>query len=88
MRFFLCNWLGPICTTYRFEDGTIVRRTSRESLVIERGSEVINVDFYYDRTGRYEYSLPRSLSLEKVRELTSVLDTYCRLKALPLVKHR
>jgi len=83
-RFFLCNWLGPLCSRYRFDDGTIIQSTSRESLGIFRRNKRIDVEFYFDGNGQYEYYLPSGISSEEHAALEQLVNEYCRNKRLRL----
>jgi hypothetical protein len=86
MRLALCNLLGPICTTYRSNDGSVIRRTTRESLAIEHDNESINVQFYYKGDGTFEYYFPEEIPIRKREELRRMLDTYCLKKWYRLAK--
>jgi hypothetical protein len=50
----LCNFL-PVRPTYRFEDGSMIRRSSRESISYEDNQKHFDVDFYYNGQDGYEY---------------------------------
>ena len=63
MRFALCNFLGRLCSTYRFDDGAVVRRLTKESLAYVCDGKAEEILFYYDGVGAYEYYLPRNLSM-------------------------
>jgi hypothetical protein len=62
MAIYLCNLLR-FCPTYHFDDGSIMRRSSRESIMLERGEERFDIEFYFGPTkGSHVYYLPRSLA--------------------------
>ena len=82
----LCNLLGPICPTYRFADGGVIRRTTRESVAYERQGKVVDVELYYDGAGGYEYYLPESLSELDRAEMQRRMDEYCANKRYKIVK--
>ena len=86
MAVFLCNLLGPLCTTYRFDDGSLMRRSSRESITLERGEQHFNVEFLYDRTnGRYLYYLPKDLAEVDRVDLVRKIEEYGQKKRLNIV---
>jgi hypothetical protein len=86
MKALLCNLLGPICTTYRFSDGSVIRRSSRESLSYEKDGTVVHIEFYYDGAGNYSYYLPKNLSDHSRIELISKMETYCSKKNFRVVQ--
>ena len=86
MKISLCNLLGPICATYRFEDGSIMRRSSRESLTYERFQKPIHIEFCYNGLNGYRYYLPDSLAADERQDLIPKIEEYCRRKRYRIVK--
>lgn len=80
----LCNLLGRLSTTYRFEDGSIIRRSSRESIAYERSGKLIHVELLYDGVDGYEYYLPPGLNVDERRDLTAKVEEYCKCKGYRL----
>ena len=74
----LCNLL-PFHPTYYFDDGSIVRRSSRESVTYEGFGRSVHVDFHFDPPNGYVYYLP-NVSSDEREELVRKLDLYCRRK--------
>lgn len=83
MKSSIRNWLGRFSTTYRFDDGSIVHWTSRESLAIEHENQAFNVVFCYNGAC-YEYLLPEGLPADTREALERMLDEYCLVKGYPL----
>ncbi len=81
----LCNFL-PFCPTYRFEDGSIIRRSSRESISYEDNQKHFDIDLYYNGQNGYEYYLPPNLSDGDRRVLIPKVETYFRKKRFKIVK--
>jgi hypothetical protein len=75
----LCN-LIPFCPSYYFDDGGVIRRSSRESLTYERFGKQMHVDFYYDGSTSYLYYLPKNTNDDERDELVQNLKVYCKRK--------
>ena len=75
MKFSISNWLGPLSTTYRFEDGSSIHRSSRESVTYRNGDTIVHVDFYHGGKNGYRYVVPKNLG-----EVSAKMQRYCRLK--------
>ena len=75
----LCNLL-PFCPTYRFDDGSVIRRSSRESVTYDHFGKLVHVDFYYDGSKGYLYYLPKTVTGEERGELIQKLEMYCKRK--------
>ena len=80
MAISLCNLLGPLCTTYRFDDGSMVRRSSRESITYENVGVRIDVQFHYNGSSGYEYHLPENIVGEDRGGLIRKVKEYCQKK--------
>ncbi|UFZ01719.1 hypothetical protein LQG66_20585 [Bradyrhizobium ontarionense] len=80
MTIYICNMLGPISTTYRFQDGDMITRVTRESLAYVHRGVSTEVLFWYNGAGAFEYSMPASLPPEERDEFLEKLERYCRNK--------
>ena len=78
--FALCNLLGPLCPTYRFDDGSVIRRSSRESISYDDAHKHFDIDFYFNGLDGYEYYLPPNVSENDRRALVEKVEIYCRKK--------
>jgi hypothetical protein len=81
----LCNLLGPLCTTYRFGDGSTMRRSSRETITYEYRGVFIHIGFYYNGSDRYEYYLPENIADKDRANLTRKIEEYCKRKRYKIV---
>ena len=81
----LCNLLGPLCTTYRFDDGSTMRRSSRESITYERDKVPIHIEFYCNGSDGYEYYLPENIADKDRDNLTRKIE-YGEKKRYKIVK--
>ena len=86
MRFNVCNLLGRLCNSYQFDDGSIIKRTTRESLSYERAGRTIQIEFLYNGAGGYEYYLPKRLDEVIRAELMEKMDEYCARKGKKVTK--
>jgi hypothetical protein len=74
-----CNLL-PFCTTYYFDDGSFMRRSSRESVTYWKLEKPVHVDFYFDRPRGFVYYLPKDITGDEREELIQRLETCCKRK--------
>ena len=81
----LGNFL-PMFTTYRFDDGSMIRRSSRESISYESRREHFDIDLYYNGSDGYEYYLPPNIAEDDRRALIEKVEIYCRKKRYRIVK--
>ena len=79
MQLRLCNLL-PFCPTYYFSDGSVMRRSSRESLTYEGIEKTVHVDFYFDPPNGFLYYAPQDVRNGEREELIRKLETYCKRK--------
>jgi hypothetical protein len=77
MATWLCNLLGPLCTTYRFDDGSVMRRSSRESITYEGVGDRVDIEFYCNGSDGYEYRLPKNIIGEDKVGLIRKVEEYC-----------
>ena len=84
MRLSISNLLGPLCTTYQFDDGSCIRRSSRESLSFEKSGQVVQIEFYSNGARQYTYVLPTQLSAADRAKLSEKLIEYCARKKYKL----
>jgi hypothetical protein len=75
----LCNLLGPLCTTYRFADGTVIRRSSRESITYEGSQKEVHIEFYSSPNG-YEYHIPENVIGDERHDVIQKVKEYCEKK--------
>jgi hypothetical protein len=80
MAISLCNLLGPLSTTYRFDDGSVMRRSSRESITYESHKAPIQIELFYNGSDGYEYYLPENIVDEDRADLTKKVEIYCEKK--------
>lgn len=79
---YLCNLLGPLCNRYRFEDGSRIRWSSRESITFERDGTSVHIGRFYDGSGGYEFVIPEGVTASDRHELVQKIDEYCRSKRI------
>ncbi len=85
MRLSLCN-LTSLCTTYRFDDGSVVRRSSRELISYDHLGKHFDIDLYYNGSDGYEYYLPPNVTEDDRRALVDKIEIYFRKKKYNIVK--
>jgi hypothetical protein len=86
MAISFCNLVGPLCTTYRFGDGSFMRRSSRESITYYSHQAPVHIEIYYNGSGGYEYYLPKNMDHEDRAELTFKIEKYCKNKRYRIVR--
>lgn len=85
MAISLCNLLA-FCSTYRFDDGSIMKRSSRESISYEHLRKHFDIDFYYNGSNGYEYYLPPNIADDDRRALVQKIEIYCKKKRYRILK--
>ena len=78
----LCNLLGPLCNTYRFNDGSWIWSSTRESITLERDGATVHMGLFYERSGGYEFVIPDCVNAFDRHELVQNIDEYCRNKRI------
>jgi hypothetical protein len=87
MALALCNLLGPLCTTHRFDDGSVIRRSSRESITYEHFRTIIHIEFYRDGSKGYEYYVPENITGDERRDLVQKVTVVHRRSEYPIYHH-
>jgi hypothetical protein len=80
MAVWLCNLLGSLCTTYRFDDASLMRRSSRESITYDGVGNRVDIEFYCNGSAGYAYCLPNNIVGEDRAGLIRKVEEYCRKK--------
>jgi hypothetical protein len=76
---------GRFSARQDFADGTYIVPTSRESLGVFAGKDVIDVEFLYDaKKGEHVYYLPKNLSETARPAAMAKIHEYARRKRLRL----
>jgi len=75
----LCNLLS-FHPTYYFDDGTVIRRSSRESLTYEGLEKSVEVECYFGTPKGFVYYLPTNIANDERVELARKLEIYFQRK--------
>jgi hypothetical protein len=77
MATWLRNLLDPLCTTYRFDDRSVMKRSSRESITYQGVGDRVDIEFYCNGSDGYEYRLPKNIIGEDKVGLIRKVEEYC-----------
>ena len=79
---YLCNLLGPLCNRYRFEDGSRIRWSSRESITLSAMARRFTLGVSTTVGAGYEFVIPEGVTASDRHELVQKIDEYCRSKRI------
>ena len=73
----MLKFLNRILSRKRFRDGSVIRPSTKESLIYEHQNAAIDIDFLHDEEGKYQIYIPEGVTPSVAADLIKKVEEYC-----------